>query len=203
MNNYITGTTIKVLREKQKLTQAELADRIGVSDKAVSKWETGKGLPDITLIEPIADALNVSIIELLSGDLVTNANKSSNMRRAKIYVCPVCGNIVQASGEAVISCCGITLPALEAEEPDDHHEIKVDYADSEFHVEIDHPMTKSHYISFIAYVNDGRFEIAKLYPEGSAEARFMSRGSGHIYAYCNQHGLMKVRVSRGGIQNRK
>ena len=197
MQNYINGTTIKQIREKQRMTQAELADQIGVSDKTVSKWETGKGLPDVTLIEPLAKALNISVIELLSGDYVTNANKSSNMKRAKLYVCPICGNVIQASGEVVLSCCGVTLPALEAEEPDEAHSITVTYADSEYHVVVNHPMTKSHYISFIAYVNDGRFELAKLYPEGSAEARFMSRGSGYIYVYCNQHGLMRVRAKRG------
>ena len=64
MNAYITGLTIKGLREKKGITQAELAEQIGVSDKAVSKWETAKGLPDITLIEPIAKALGVSVIRV-------------------------------------------------------------------------------------------------------------------------------------------
>ena len=48
MDNYITGATIRRLREEQGITQAELAQRIGVGSKAVSKWETAKGLPDIT-----------------------------------------------------------------------------------------------------------------------------------------------------------
>ena len=194
MNHYITGAAIRQLREKQKMTQQELADKIGVSDKAVSKWENSKGLPDITLIEPLANALNISVIELLSGEFVTNANKSCNMKRSKFYVCPICGNVISATGEAVISCCGITLPALEAEEPDEKHPVSVQYADSEYHVVVNHEMTKSHYISFIAYANDGRLEFAKLYPEGSAETRFMSRGRGYIYCYCNQHGLMRVKV---------
>ena len=50
MNSYVTGATIKQLRERRKLTQAELAERIGVSSKTVSKWETAKGLPDISLL---------------------------------------------------------------------------------------------------------------------------------------------------------
>ena len=72
MNNYITGKIIKELREKEKLTQQELANKIGVSDKAISKWETGKGLPDITLIEPLSKALKVSVIELMNGEYITN-----------------------------------------------------------------------------------------------------------------------------------
>lgn len=212
MSQYISGAAIKEIREKQKMTQAELAEKIGVSDKTISKWETGKGLPDITMVEPLTDALNISIIELFNGEHVINANRSSNMKRSKIYVCPLCGNIINSMGDAVISCCGITLPALEAEkveeadsqesavfDPAVSHPIKVTYDSGEYYVEIDHPMTKSHYISFIAYVTDGRLELVKLYPEGSAEARFMSRGIGYVYYYCNKHGLMKAKIGRTGL----
>ena len=86
MNNYVTGKIIKELREKKGLTQLELANVIGVSDKAISKWETSKGLPDITLIQPLAKALNISIIELISGDYVINNNKASNIEKSKLYV---------------------------------------------------------------------------------------------------------------------
>lgn len=71
MDNYITGTVIKLLREKKGLKQSELASKIGVSDKAISKWETAKGLPDISLIEPLSKALGVSVLELLSGNTIT------------------------------------------------------------------------------------------------------------------------------------
>ena len=50
MNTYVTGNTIKQLRECRKLTQAELAEKLGVSSKTISKWETAKGLPDISLL---------------------------------------------------------------------------------------------------------------------------------------------------------
>lgn len=194
MDNYITGTTIKELREKQHMTQSGLAGKIGDSDKAVSKWETGKGLPDITLIEPLAEALGISVMELLSGEFVTNGNRSANMQKTKIYVCPICGNVIRATGEAVISCCGITLPAMEAEEPDEEHLMDIDRSDGEYYVVMDHEMTKSHFVSFIAYATGGTFEMIKLYPEGNAEARFRSRGHGYIYSCCNRHGLMRRRV---------
>ena len=106
MNTYITGKTIKALRENKAMTQQELADMIGVSAKAVSKWETARGLPDIILIEPLSKALGVSVMELISGDAVTNRNISGNMLRSKFYVCPVCGNVLHCTGEAAISCCG-------------------------------------------------------------------------------------------------
>ena len=126
MNNYVTGKVIKELREKKNLTQLELANIIGVSDKTISKWETSKGFPDIALIEPLAKALNISVIELMSGDYVINNNKSSNIEKSVIYVCPICGNIIHSMGKAVITCCGITLPELDAEEVDDAHNISIE-----------------------------------------------------------------------------
>lgn len=194
MNTYITGTTIKHLREAKGLTQGELAERIGVSSKAVSKWETAKGLPDISLIEPLARALGVSVMELMSGDTVINKNISSNILRSKFYVCPVCGNIIRTTGETVISCCGITLPPLEAEDTDDEHIVTVEKTEDENFVTVLHEMTKNHFISFVAYVNSDSVQFIKLYPEGNAQARFRFRGRGYLYIYCNKHGLMKVKV---------
>ncbi|MBE6973029.1 MAG: helix-turn-helix domain-containing protein [Ruminococcaceae bacterium] len=194
MNTYVTGTTIKQLREAKGMTQIELADKIGVSSKAVSKWETAKGLPDITLLEPLAKALSVSVMELMSGQAVCNKNVSCNMLRTKIYVCPVCGNIIHCAGESVISCCGILLPALEAEEPDDEHTISIEKVEDEHFITVQHDMTKSHYISFIAYATSDRFWLTKLYPEGNAETRFQFRGAGCLYIYCNKHGLMRQKI---------
>lgn len=165
-----------------------------MSDKTVSKWETGKGLPDIALIEPLAAALCVSVIELMSGEYVTNKNASANILRSKLYVCPVCGNVIYASGEAVISCCGITLPVLEAEEPDGEHEIKIERVEDEHFISVSHEMSKNHYISFIASASCDRFQLVKLYPESNAEARLNLRGGGYLSIYFNKHGLMKKKI---------
>ena len=194
MDTYITGATIKKLREKKGITQAELADMLGVSSKAVSKWETAKGLPYITLIEPLAKALSVSVMELMTGNAVVNINRSANMLRSKFYVCPLCGNIIRTMGDAVISCCGITLPPLETEDTDNEHNITIEKVEDEHFVTIDHEMTKEHFISFIAYLTLDRVQIVKLYPEGNAETRFSLRGNGYLYIYCNRHGLMKQKI---------
>lgn len=194
MDTYITGTTIKKLREAKGITQQQLAQEIGVSDKAVSKWETAKGLPDITLIEPLAKALGVSVMELISGDTVINKNISANMLRTKFYVCPVCGNVIHSTGNTLVSCCGITLPALEAEETDEEHTINIEPVEDEKFITVKHEMTKSHYISFIAYVTSDKIHFVKLYPEGNAETRMQFRGRGFLYIYCNRHGLMKKKI---------
>lgn len=192
MNQYVTGTMIRRLREGMNMTQHQLAEKISVSDKAISKWETGRGYPDISLIEPLAEALGVSIIELFSGEDVANTNRSFNMLRVKLHVCPICGNIIQSTGEAVVSCCGIVLPALEAEPEDDAHHLQIEKVEDEYYVTIPHDMSKTHYISFIMVLKDDGSEIRKLYPEGNAEARFkISRTKSFLY-YCNQHGLFKV-----------
>lgn len=169
---------------------------MGVSDKTISKWETGRGLPDITLIEPLANALFVSVAELMAGELVVNKNKSANMKRCKFYVCPICGNIFYSMGEGVICCCGVSLPPLDVEEENANHMIHIEKVENEHFVKIDHPMTKEHYISFIAKVNCDRIEIVKLYAEGNAEARFFNRGDATFFAYCNKHGLFSVKVNR-------
>ena len=194
MDAYVTGAAIRRLREARGLTQAQLAETIDVSSKTVSKWETAKGLPDISLLEPLSAALGVSVMELLSGGAVTNRNPSANLLRSRFYVCPVCGNVIHAMGEAAISCCGIALPVLEAEIPDEAHMPVLEPVEDETYIVLRHPMTKTHYISFLAYITLDRFQMVKLYPEGSAACRLRFQGHGDLYLCCNRHGLMKLRV---------
>lgn len=186
---YITGETIKELRKKKQLTQSQLADKLMVSDKAVSKWETNRGLPDISILSGLAEALSVSVAELLTGDIALNRNVSANMKRGKFYVCPVCGNVIRSIGEGVIICCGVRLPALEEEAPDDEHQIFTELIENELFAQMSHAMEKGHYISFLAYVTDSCVQMEKLYPEQSVEVRFRRAGRGKLYAYCNRHGL--------------
>ena len=194
MEKYVTGAVIRRLREEKQLTQEELAERIHVSGKAVSKWETGRGYPDISLLEPLAEALGISVIELLSGEDVRNRNRSANQLRGRFYLCPVCGNVIRTSCEALVSCCGITLPPLEAEAPDPEHGIRAERVEDEYWVTLDHPMTKAHYITFLAGVSDQGVQLVKLYPEWGAEARFKLDRMKDLYACCNRHGLFRLRI---------
>ena len=194
MNQHITGEIIKRLRENKNITQKELADKLYISDKTVSKWETGKGFPDISLLEPLASTLGISVIELLDGETIINTNKSFNMAKVKFYVCPICGNIICSTGNTLISCCGISLTNLEIEKNDKNHELKIEKIEDEYYVNISHEMSKKHYISFIAAVKDNGYELTKLYPEGEAEARFKIERTQLIYYYCNHHGLFCKRL---------
>ena len=196
MNQYVTGAVIKELREKKQLTQAELAAQLHVSDKTISKWENGKGYPDISLLEPLAAVFGISVAELLSGRTVSNVNVSSNMLRSKFYVCPVCGNIIHSMGEAVISCHGVMLTPAQPEESDEQHKIFVEGVEDEYFVRIEHDMTKSHYITFLAALSQDRIQMVKLYPEGNAEARFQVRGVRRLMYYCNRDGLFSIDIHR-------
>lgn len=194
MNAYVTGTTIRNLRESRNMTQAELGERIGVCSKTISKWETGKGLPDISLLSPLAQALGISLIELMNGAPIQNKNISANLLRSKFYVCPLCGNCLHSTGNALVSCCGITLPPLEAEAPDGDHSVTIENVEDEHFLTIHHPMTKQHIISFAAFVTCDRIQMVKFYPEGNAETRMQLRGMGTLYYYCNRHGLFKQKI---------
>ena len=189
MNQYVTGKIVKELREKNGLTQLQLSEKLGVSDKTVSKWENGKGYPDITLLEPIAEAFRVSVTELIAGTAVRNANVSANMLRSKFYVCPVCGNVIHSIGEAAISCHGVLLQPAEAENEDEKHRAVIESVEDEYYISLDHPMTKDHYISFAATAGSDGLQLVKLYPEGNAELRFKRQGVRMLYYYCNRDGL--------------
>jgi len=197
MNQYVTGAVIKELREKNRMTQAELAEKLCVSDKTISKWETAKGYPDISLLEPIAKVFGISITELISGNAVSNVNVSANMLRSKFYVCPVCGNVIHSMGEVVLHCHGIMLTPCQAEETDENHMIFIEKVEDEYFVRIEHDMTKQHYISFIAGLSSDKIQMIKLYPEGNAEARIKISGVKKILFYCNKDGLFSINVVKG------
>lgn len=191
--DYISGELIRSLREKQHMTQGELADRLCLSDKTISKWETGRGLPEITILPALARELHVSVSELMTGSVSRNENLSGNMRRTCFYVCPVCGNVLFAAGDAAISCCGVALPKLQPRLPEEDHPIRCQIIDNEYYVSMDHPMTKEHYIRFLAFVTTDRVQLCRLYPEQDAACRFPRMGPGMVYACCSDHGLFRVK----------
>ena len=197
MNQYVTGAVIKELREKKRLTQVELAEKLCVSDKTVSKWETAKGYPDISLLEPIANILGVSITELITGNPINNVNVSANMLRCNFYVCPICGNVIHSIEEAVIHCHGISLSPCKPEETNENHMIFIEKVEDEYYIRIEHDMTKKHYISFIAALSSDKIQMIKLYPEGNAEARVKINGVKRILFYCNRDGLFSINVIKG------
>jgi transcriptional regulator with XRE-family HTH domain len=183
------GKLILSLRKEKNMTQKEVADAMNISDKTISKWERGLGCPDVSLLGELSKILGVNIEKILLGDLEPNDADGGNMKRIKFYVCRNCGNVISSTGEADISCCGRKLEPLVAKPEDDSHKIKIEEIEEDYYITISHEMSKSHYISFIAYVMCDRVLLVKLYPEQGAEVRFPKMFGGKVYFYCSQHGL--------------
>lgn len=183
------GNLICSLRKEKNMTQKDIADRMNISDKTISKWERGLGCPDVSLLPELSQILGVNIEKILLGDLNPNDSVGGNMKKIKFYVCPECGNIITCTGEASVSCCGRKLLELAAEKPDDGHTIKIENVEGELYISTEHEMTKEHFISFIAYATGDKLLIAKQYPEWNPQVRFPRFGHGRIYSFCTKHGL--------------
>lgn len=184
------GRLIAQLRREKDMTQKDLADRLGISNKTVSKWENGLGCPDLSLWEDLSAVLGADVRKLLRGELTPNRPDAGRMDRVKFYLCPVCGNVLTSTGGAELSCCGRPLEPLRAETEADHVPT-VEEMDSEYYVTFDHPMTKEHYLRFAAYVTDDRYLLVRLYPEQSAAFRLPMLRRGTLYVCCNRDGLRK------------
>lgn len=189
MRNEGIGNVIKVLRIEHKLTQKQLADKLGISDKTVSKWERGLGAPELSLIGELSDLLGVNIGNLLSGDLSRNDFFGGNMKNSKFYICPDCKNITVSTGNVEVFCCGKKLTAQTPVKATDEQKLKVEIVEDEWFITSQHPMTKEHYISFVAFATSDRVQIIKQYPEWDLQLRIQKRGHGMLVWYCTEHGL--------------
>ncbi|MCI9598195.1 MAG: helix-turn-helix domain-containing protein [Firmicutes bacterium] len=188
------GSEIAELRKAKGWTQRQLAEQLHVTDKAVSKWETGQGCPDISLLGVLSEVMEVSLENLLEGDISPNERDRGNMKRMKFYICPICGTVLTATGQAEITCCGRKLSALAAKPVDEGHQPTVEFIENDYYVAFDHPMTKEHYLAFAAWVTYDQMLLMRLYPEQDAEVRFPKIKKGKLYIYCNQDGLWEVRL---------
>jgi transcriptional regulator with XRE-family HTH domain len=195
MDQVKTGKLIKQFRTGMGLTQRELAERINVSDKAVSKWENGNGCPDVSLLAALAGVFGTDIDVLLTGEIDKNESEKGNMKKLKFYVCGECGNIVTATSEAAVTCCGNRLAPLEPRKADESEQLKIEDIGGEWFISSDHPMTKEHYISFAAYQNESSIMMFKQYPEWGLQITLPMYRSGRIVWYCTKHGLMYTDIS--------
>lgn len=196
MDQIKTGELIRSLRTKNKLTQKQLAEQINVSDKAVSKWETGKGCPDISLLTELAEVFQIDLQTILNGEIDQKESETGNMKKLKFYVCHDCGNVITSTSEANISCCGKKLFALEARKAEENEKLSIEDMHGEWYISSKHSMTKNHYISFVAYVNDSTAMIFKQYPEWNLQISLPFYRSGRIIWYCTKCGLLYQDIRR-------
>ena len=183
------GKLLYTLRQEKAMTQKQLADLMNISDKAISKWERGLGCPDVSLLPELSQILGVNIEEILAGKIELNETMGGNMKKLKFYVCPQCGNLLTATGDANLSCCGKRLEALTPEKASEEHSLNIEPVEDELYIASPHEMTKEHYISFVAYVTGDRLLLVKQYPEWNLQLRFHKSGHGKLYFHCSKHGL--------------
>ena len=189
MDQTKTGGLIRALRTQKGLTQKELAEAVGVGDKAVSKWERGLGCPDVSLLPELSRVLGVWLEALLSGQIDANDQERGNMKKLNFYVCPDCGNLITAATEAGVSCCGRTLLPLEPQKPEEP--LSVEKIDDSWFISSPHPMTKDHYVSFVALLTGDTLFLRRLYPEWDLQTRIPAFGHGILLWYCTKHGLFR------------
>lgn len=194
MNKEKIGALLQKLRAETGMTQKQLSERLHVSDKAVSKWERGAGLPDIGLLKELSAVYGVDVEKLLSGDLNEKEKDGGNMKRIKFYVCPHCGNTMTATGGDEISCCGRPIAPLAAQESDDAHALHVERVEEDYYITFPHPMSKQHFLSFVAWADDHRLLMVKLYPEQGGELRIPRLPNGKLYYHCTEHGLFQQKL---------
>lgn len=191
------GILLKALRKEKAMTQKQVAERMHLSDKTISKWERGLGCPDVSLLGELSQLFEVNIEKILLGDLELNDMETGNLKRIKFYVCPNCGNVISTTGDAELSCCGRKLAPLVAKPADEKHRITIQDDDGEYYITFDHEMTKAHFISFVAYVSSDRSLFVRLYPEQTAALRLPKMSGGRLgkkfgsklYYYCSKDGL--------------
>lgn len=183
------GKLIYTLRKEKNLTQKQVADVMNISDKTISKWERGLGCPDVSLLPELSELLGINIEVILAGNMESNDTIGGNMKKIKFYVCPHCNNLLTATGDASISCCGKKLEALIGTKAIENHTLTVEPVEDELYISSPHEMTKEHYLSFVAYVTGDRVFIVKQYPEWNMQFRFHKLGHGKLYFHCSNHGL--------------
>ncbi len=189
-----TGALIQYLRKEKRLTQAKLAEILNISDRTVSKWERGMGFPDISLIPKISEVFGVDIEKIIEGEIKPNDFIGGNMKKTKFYVCPHCGNIVMSTGVAAVSCCGRKVEETPLKKASDDEKLKVEKIDNKVYVSSSHPMTKEHYISFVAAATGDSLLVVKRYPEWDLGCYLGSFRHGMIIWYCIKDGLFYMNV---------
>ncbi len=189
MNNEQIGALIRRLRIERKMTQKQIATILNITEQAVSKWERGLGLPDISSLPKLSNSLGVNLNELLLGELVENDEGGGKLKNIHFFVCPVCENLIFSAAGASISCCGRTLSQIIPVQAEDSEMMTVQEIDNEWYITSDHSMTKTDYISFSAYVTNGKVEIFSHYPEWNYELRIPRSSKGKLLWYSNKKRL--------------
>ena len=198
MNAEQIGALLQTLRTGAGYTQRQVAQALCVTEQAVSKWERGKGCPDLALMPALADFYGVDLRALLAGRLQASA-QGGNMRDLKFYICPQCGNLAVQLGSAELSCCGRPLAAQQPQPARAEHLPAISQVEDEWYLEFDHPMTKQHHLAFVVQVGYDHYRFTRLYPEQQAALRLPKLARCTLYVGCSEGGVYKVVLNAAGV----
>ena len=190
MDNQKLGNLIRKLRLEYGMTQLDLAGLLGVTDKAVSKWERGLGCPDVSYLPQLSQIFGVDLARLLQGDLTPNELVGGNMKKLNYYVCPVCGGLSFCTGTPELSCCGRKLTPLQPRKASREEQLLAEPVENDWFIRGDHPMRKDDYISFLAFATGDRLQVVKQYPEWDLQVRIPGRSHGTLLWYSQRLGLL-------------
>ena len=194
MDNAKIGNLIYQLRKEKNMTQLQLAEKLGISDKAVSKWERGLGSPDLSLMPKLSEILGVDLEKLLTGEMPPKKTVNGNMKRMLFYACPDCGNMITAMADANISCCGKIMTAIKPQKADELHKLNVEIIETDYYLTTAHPMERGHYITFVALITADGLIMKKLYPQWDMQARIPFRKHGRLVWHCSKDGLFYMDI---------
>ena len=194
MDNAKIGNLIYQLRKEKNMTQLQLAEKLGISDKAVSKWERGLGSPDLSLMPKLSEILGVDLEKLLTGEMPPKKTVNGNMKRMLFYVCPDCGNMITAMADANISCCGKIMTAIKPQKADERHKLNVEIIETDYYLTTAHPMEREHLITFVALITADGLIMKKLYPQWDMQARIPFRKHGRLVWHCSKDGLFYMDI---------
>ena len=111
------------------------------------------------------------------------------MKQIQFYLCPTCGNITLCTGNATVSCCGRPLAALTPQKATPENALQVEIIEEDWYITSHHPMTKTNYISFLAFATGGAVQLYKQYPEWEIHCRIPKRGHGKLFWYSTSQGF--------------
>lgn len=194
MDNVKIGRLIYRLRKENHLTQLQLANKMNISDKAISKWERGFGCPDISFLPDLSKIFDVDLEKLLSGELDANEMLGGNMKKMNFYICPTCENMITSMADASISCCGKKLKAMQPQKAGENEKLSVEIIENDFFITSEHQMTREHHIVFVALLTGDSIMLRKQYPEWGLQVRIPVFAHGKLLWYCTKHGLFYQEV---------
>ncbi|MDY3119113.1 MAG: helix-turn-helix domain-containing protein [Peptoniphilus sp.] len=189
MDNRKIGRRIYPLRKEKNFTQWQVAEQMHISDKTVSKWERGLGCPEVSLLPELSKLFDVDLEKFLSGELEDNNVVGGNMNNLCFFICPNCKNVITAMGETNVTCCGKKLKPLQPKKAPESDRLQVETVENDFFIHSRHPMTREHYISFVALLTVDTLLLRKQYPQWDLQVRLPILSRGRLLWYCSRHGL--------------